>query len=126
MRRVFSWLKRVVLLLGMSFLLNLLVGGVAVFISAYVLPGVAVDSFVTAVIVSVILGVVNAIVKPILVLLTLPITILSLGLFLFVVNALMVLLVAAVVPGFWVNGFVTALLFSFILSAVSWFLQKLV
>lgn len=110
----------------MSFLLNLLVGGVAVFISAYVLPGVMVDSFVTAVIVSVILGVVNAIVKPILVLLTLPITILTLGLFLFVINALMVLLVAAVVPGFRVNGFVTALLFSLILSAVSWFLHALV
>lgn len=107
----------------MSFLFNLLISGLAVFVSAYVIPGVGVDSFVTAVIVAVILGVANVVVKPVLVLLTLPITVVTLGLFLFVINALMILLVAAVVPGFRVDGFLTALVFSLVLSLVSWFLH---
>jgi len=109
----------------MKLLANLLIGGLAVFVSAYVLPGIHVDSFVTAVIVAVILGVVNAFIKPLLVLLTLPVTILTLGLFVFVINALMVLLVAAIVPGFKVDGFWMALLFSFVLSAINWFLHAL-
>lgn len=95
------------------------------FVAAYVLPGVRVDSFVTAVIVAVILGAVNAFIKPVLVLLTLPVTVLTLGLFIFVINALLVLLVAAVVPGFKVDGFWTALLFSVVLSAISWFLHAI-
>ncbi len=109
----------------MSFLLNLLIGGLAVFLSAYILPGVTVDSFLTAIIVAVVLGVVNALVKPVLVLLTLPVTVVTLGLFLFIINALMVLLVAVVVPGFKVSGFWMALVFSLILSVISWFLHSL-
>lgn len=109
----------------MKLLVNLLVGGLAVFVSAYILPGVRVDSFVTALVVAVVLGVVNAILKPILVLLTLPITLLTLGLFSLVINAAMVLLVAAIVPGFKVDGFLTALVFSLVLSVISWFLHVL-
>lgn len=109
----------------MRFLINLLVGGFAVFVSAYILPGVTVDSFLTAIIVALVLGIVNVLVEPILVLLTLPVTVLTLGLFLFVINALMILLVAAIVPGFKVNGFLTALIFSLVLSVVSWFLHAL-
>lgn len=109
----------------MRLFLNLVIGGLAVFIASYVLPGVRVDSFLTAVIVAIILGVVNAFIKPLLVLLTLPVTILTLGLFIFVINAVLVLLVARVVPGFTVDGFWTALLFSFVLSAVNWFLHAL-
>lgn len=110
----------------LGFLLNLLVSGLAVFVSAYFLPGVKVDSFVTALIVAVVLGLVNAFIKPALVFLTLPVTMLTLGLFIFVINALLVLLVAAVVPGFQVNGFWYALLFSVVLSFVSWVLHSFV
>lgn len=109
----------------MRFLINLLVGGLAVFISAYILPGVSVDSFLTAIFVAVVLGLVNAFIKPLLIILTLPVEILTLGLFIFVINAVLVLLVAAIVPGFKVSGFWTALIFSIVLSLVSWFLQSL-
>lgn len=103
----------------MGFIINLLIGGLAVFISAYVLPGVKVDSFLTALLVSVVLAVLNAIIKPILVILTLPITLITLGLFTFVINALLILLASYLVPGFKVDGFLWALLFSVVLSIVN-------
>lgn len=109
----------------MGLLVNLLVNGLAVYITAHVLPGVYVESFFTAIIASVILGVVNTFLKPLLFLLTLPVTILTLGLFTFVINALMVYLVATFVPGFHVDGFWSALLFSLVLSLVSWVLKSL-
>ena len=109
----------------MGILINLLINGLAVYITAHVLPGVAVDSFITAIIVSVVLGIVNTLIKPILLILTLPATILTLGLFTFVINALMVYLVATFVPGFHVVGFWAALTFSIVLSIVSWFLKGL-
>ena len=93
--------------------------GLAVFLTAYLLPGVKVDGIFTAIIVAIVLGIVNFIVKPILHLLTLPITILTLGLFSFVINALMILLVDYLVPGFHVDNFWAALLFSLVLSLVS-------
>lgn len=109
----------------MRFIFNLLINALAVFVSAYILPGVKVDSFLTALIVAIVLGVVNTFIKPILVLLTLPVTVLTLGLFIVVINALMVLLVSAVVPGFRVSGFWWAIAFSLVLSLVSWFLHSL-
>lgn len=109
----------------MRLLFNLLVGTLAVLIASYLLPGVHVDGFFTAVVVAIVLGIVNVLIKPILVLLTLPITILSLGLFIFVINALMILLVAKLVPGFTVDSFWWALLFSLVLSLVNSFLHSL-
>jgi putative membrane protein len=106
-------------------LVNLIVNSIAVFISAYILPGVEVDTFLTAAIVAIVLGAVNMFIKPILVLLTLPFNILTLGLFTFVINALLVLLVSNIVPGFVVSGFWYALLFSLVLSIVSSFLSSL-
>lgn len=103
----------------MSILINWFISGVAVFVSAYILPGVDLDSFVTALIVAIVLGVVNAIIKPVLLILTLPITIVTLGLFTLVINALMILLVDALVPGFQVENFWWALLFSLVLSIVN-------
>lgn len=108
----------------MSILINLLLSTIAVVVTAYVLPGVNVDSFLTALVVAVALGVVNAILKPILVILTLPINILTLGLFTLVINALLVLLVSAFVPGFHVDGFLWALVFGLVLSVVNGFLHK--
>lgn len=109
----------------MKLLIRLLSNGFAVFVTAYILPGITVDTFVTALVVSVILGVANTCIKPILILLTLPITIITLGLFTFVINAFLVLLVGTIVPGFQVDGFVSALLFSLVLSLVSSFLNSL-
>ena len=104
---------------------NLVVSSLAVIISAYILPGVKVDGFLTAVVVAIILGVVNMFIKPILLLLTLSLNILTLGLFSFVINAALVLFVSSIVPGFRVSGFLWALIFSLVLSLVSSFLYSL-
>lgn len=109
----------------MGILISILINGLAVFFTAYILPGVNVDSFVTAIIVAVVLGIVNFVIKPVLHLLTLPITILTLGLFTFVINALMILLVDYLVDGFHVDNFWAALLFSLVLSVVSSLLRSL-
>src|SRR5260221_14549081 len=109
----------------MKIILKLLAGALAVFAAAYVLPGVHVKDFVAALMVALALGIVNAVLRPILVILTLPVTILTLGLFIFIINAALVLLVAAVVPGFTVDGFGWALLFSIVVSVVSWFLDAI-
>ena len=109
----------------MNALISLLLNAVAVVITAYILPGVHVDSFLTAIVVAIVLGIVNIFLKPILIILTLPVNILTLGLFTLVINGFIILLVSAVVPGFRVGGFGWAILFSIILSIVSWFLSSL-
>ena len=90
--------------------------GIVVFLLAQILPGVSVADYFTAILVAVILALLNFIVKPILVLLTLPITVLTLGLFLLVINAVIILLTDALMDGFAVSGFWIALLFSLLLS----------
>ncbi len=107
----------------MRLLLNILINTLAVIVAAYLLPGIVVDSYGTAVVVAIVLGLVNAFIKPVLIVLTFPVTALTFGLFLFVINALMVLLVAKLVPGFGVRGFWWALLFSLIVSIVVSFLS---
>jgi putative membrane protein len=100
----------------MKFIRRLLLTSIAVFGLAYFLPGISVVNFKDALLVALVLGFVRAIVQPILVFLTLPITILTLGLFLLVINACMVLLVDALLVGFSVANFGYALLFSLMLS----------
>lgn len=100
----------------MNWLIRLLLNGLAVVLTAYLLPGVSVDGYGTALIVALVLAIVNVLVKPILILLTIPITILTLGLFLLVINAAIILFVDNLVDGFVVDGFWWALLFSLILS----------
>jgi putative membrane protein len=100
----------------MNLIIRLLLNGLAVVLTAYLLPGVSVEDYGTALIVALILAIVNVIVKPILVILTIPITILTLGLFLLVINAALILFVDHLVSGFFVDGFWWALLFSLILS----------
>jgi putative membrane protein len=97
-------------------ILRLLVTAILVLAIAHFLPGVAVAGFGTSLIVAIVLGLLNLFVKPILVLLTLPVTILTLGLFLLVINALVILLCSEIVGGFKVDSFLTALFFSIILS----------
>jgi putative membrane protein len=100
----------------MNWLIRLLLNGLAVVLTAYILPGVSVEDYGTALIVALILAIVNVLVKPILVILTIPITILTLGLFLLVINAAIILFIDNLVTGFTVGGFWWALLFSLILS----------
>jgi putative membrane protein len=101
------------------FLLTWLVTALALVVTANLVPGFTITSFVAALMAAVVLGLLNAIVKPILVLLTLPITFLTLGLFLFVVNALTIWLAGSITPGFQVSGFLPALLGSIILTIVA-------
>ncbi|WP_375323607.1 phage holin family protein [Flagellimonas sp. GZD32] len=100
----------------MKLILRLLLNAIAVVILSYILPGVGVDSMMTAIIVAVVLSVLNFLVKPILVILTLPITILTLGLFLLVINAIIILFAANLIDGFQVVSFWWAVIFSLLLS----------
>ncbi|WP_452600672.1 phage holin family protein [Pontimicrobium sp. MEBiC06410] len=100
----------------MKLIIRLLLNAIAVVVLANVLKGVNVDSYTTAIIVAVVLSVLNLIVKPILVLLTLPITLVTLGLFLLVINALIILLADNLIDGFAVSNFWWAILFSILLS----------
>lgn len=109
----------------MNIILNWLLNAVAIVVSAYVLPGVHVQDFVVALILAVVLGIINAILKPILLILTLPINILTLGLFTFIINASLVMLAASLVKGFAVDSFWWALAFSLVLSLVNWFFHRL-
>ena len=109
----------------MGILINWLLNALAILTAAYILPGIHVDTFVTALVLSVVLGIANVVIKPILVLLTLPITILTFGLFTLVINALLVLGATYIVPGFTVDGFLWALVFSIVLSLISWALNTI-
>lgn len=100
----------------MNGIIRFLLSGLAVLLTAYLLPGVDVTHYGYALLVAAVLSLANLIVKPILIILTIPITILTLGLFLLVINALIILLVDYLVPGFHVDGFWWALAFSLILS----------
>jgi putative membrane protein len=99
--------------------LHWLIAAIATGIAASLVPGVTIDP-PSALIAAVVLGALNLFIRPILFVLTLPITILTLGLFSFVINAFLVLLAAAIVPGFHVASFWSALIFAFVLSVVNW------
>lgn len=103
----------------MRVVLNILVSAVAVLVTGRLLSGVSVDGFGTAVAVAIVLGVVNAVLGPALLFLTLPLNVLTLGLFTFVIIAALVMLTAALVPGFRVAGFGWALVFAFVLALVN-------
>ena len=109
----------------MRILINWFITTIAILIAAYFLPGVIVRSFGAALVTALVLGLINAFIRPILIFLTLPLTILTLGLFTFVLNALLVLLTSAIVPGFDVRSFGWALLFSLVFSVVSFLLHRI-
>ena len=110
----------------LSLIARWIVNAAALLLVAYLYPGVTVASFWAAMLAALVLGLVNALIRPLLVLLTLPVTVLTLGLFLFVINALMFWLVAEIVSGFQVTGFWAALigsvLYSLITLLTSWLL----
>lgn len=99
---------------------------VAVLFAAYILKGVHVDSTITALLVAVVLGLLNSFIRPVLVMLTIPFTILTLGLFLLVINIIIVKWAAGLVPGFTVNGWLPALMFSLVVSIVSFLIEALI
>ena len=99
---------------------------IAVLFAAYILKGVHVDSTVTALIVAIVLGLLNSFIKPILIILTIPITLVTLGLFLLVINIIIVKWAASLVDGFTVDGWVSALFFSLVVSFVSSVIEALI
>lgn len=107
----------------MGLIIQILLSAVAVYLSATLLPGVHIKSFWTAILVAIVLGLLNAIVKPILQFLSFPITILTLGLFLFVINTIIILICSYLISSFEVSGFWSALLFSVVLSVITWLLN---
>lgn len=107
-------------------LLRWLIQTLAILAAAYLLKGIDVTGFVPALLAAAILGILNAFLRPLLLILTLPINILSLGLFTFVINAFMLKLVAMVIEGFSVQGFVPALIGSLLISVVSWILSAFI
>ena len=109
----------------MRFILKMLVSSLAVFFSAYILNGVYLDGFPTAILVALLIGFLNAFLRPILIILTIPITIFSLGLFLLVINAAIILLADYALTGFKVDSFFTAILFSIIVSVFTWILEAI-
>jgi putative membrane protein len=109
----------------MLLLLKWLIMAVSIAISTYLIPGVSVSGFLAALWVALFLGIVNILIKPILILITLPINILTLGLFTFVINALLILLASSMIKGFEVSGFWVAVLFSVVLSLINYVLGRL-
>ena len=109
----------------MGFLVRLFFTWIAIIIASYILPGIHVKDFITALVAAAVLALLNAFVKPLLVILTIPITILTLGLFLLVINALIVLLAVKIVPGFTVDGFWWALGFSLVVSVIVSLLESM-
>ena len=109
----------------MKFIVKLIISTLAVIVTTWLLPGVAItgvndaDRFLTALMVAIVLAFLNTVVKPVLSFLTIPITVLTLGLFYLVLNAIIIILADKLVKGFYVNSFLTAVFFSIILSLVT-------
>lgn len=110
----------------MGFLLRLIISMVSLGLAARLIPGIYVDGWVTLALAALLLSVVNAVIKPILVLLTLPVTLVTLGLFLLVVNAAMLGLVAWLLPGFAIAGLVPAVLGWLVMAVVGGILNSIV
>lgn len=108
----------------MNILVNWLLSALIVIVVAYILPGVHVESFLTALAVSLILGVLNLLIRPLIIVLTLPITLITFGLFLVVINAILLLITDAIVPGFTIDGFWWAVGFSLLVSLINVLLQR--
>ncbi len=103
----------------MHLIIRWVLNAAALMLVAYLYSGVQVSGFMPALIAALVLGLVNAVIRPILVILTLPVTVLTLGLFIFVINALLFWFVAGLVPGFVVTGFVAALIGSIMFSVIT-------
>ena len=110
----------------MRMLLHWLANALALFALPYIFTTITVDSFVTALIVALVLALINTLIRPLLVLLTLPVTIVTLGLFIFLINGLLFWAVGTFVPGFHVAGFWAGVLGAIVYSVISWVLSALI
>lgn len=110
----------------MRLVLLWLINAISLLAVAYLMPSVVVSSFTTALVAALILGLVNTVIRPVLVLLTLPVTLLTLGLFIFVINGLLFWFVGSFIEGFTVQGFWAGFLGAMVYSIVSWFLSTIV
>ena|SRR5581483_9194868 len=110
----------------MNLIIRLLLNALALIATAYLVPGFHVANFQTAIVAAIVLAIINTFIKPVLVFLTLPITMLTLGLFIFVVNAVVLWIATAIVPGLTVDGFLPAILAALVLSVISTALSMLV
>lgn len=110
----------------MRFPLRMLLSTLAVMATSYILPGVRLDSFMAALATALLIGLLNTILKPLLILFTIPVTLLTFGLFLLVINASIIMMTSNLLRGFHVNGFWNALLFSIILSGITAVLESMV
>ena len=110
----------------MGFLIKILIIAVAVYVAAALVPGVTITNIQTTMLVALVLALLNTFIKPILILLTIPITLVTLGLFLLVINALMIMLADALVHGFRVDGWWSAFLVSLVVSIISYILGALI
>ena len=110
----------------MGLLIRWLILTIAIIVASYLLEGIHISGFFPAFFAAAILGILNALFRPVLIILTLPINILTLGLFTFIINALMLKMASGVIPGFEVHGFWTAVIGSLIISFVSWLLNSFI
>lgn len=110
----------------MRLIITWIINAVALLALSYIFSSINVDSFLTAIVVAIVLGFVNAIIRPILVILTLPATILTLGLFIFVINGLLFWAVGSFVPSFHVGGFWSGVFGAIVYSIISWALSALI
>lgn len=109
----------------MEILINWVIAAMVIFSVAYVLPGVHVANFTSALVAALVMGIINVVLKPVLIVLTLPINILTLGLFALALNAFLILMAAKIVPGFKVDSFWWAVIFSIVVSTINSVLNKL-
>ncbi|MFO7558794.1 MAG: phage holin family protein [Desulfobacterales bacterium] len=109
-----------------GFLIRWLILTISIMITAYLMDGIYVKGFFSAFFAAAALGILNAVFRPVLLILTLPITVLTLGLFMFVINAIMLMMVSGVISGFQVRGFWSAVFGSLLISLISWFLTSFI
>jgi putative membrane protein len=110
----------------MRLLARIVLLSIAVIVTSYLLPGVEIDSFFTALATALLIALLNTLVKPVLIILTIPVTIITFGLFLLVINASIIMMASSLLSGFHVNGFWYALLFSIILSGITAVMESMV
>ena len=110
----------------MKFLVDLLIRALVLLLTAYLIPGFKIDSYTTAVIVALVLAILNILVKPLLIILTLPVTILTLGLFYFVINAILLAIAAKFIDGFKIDSFTTAIIASIVIAIISSLLNLII
>jgi len=103
----------------LNFLIKIFLGGIAVLIAEFLLSGIHIDTIVTGFILAAVIILINITLKPLLIILTLPITVVTLGLFLLVINALMIMLADRIIPGFQVDSFWWAVLFAIVMSVIN-------